>query len=212
MLALLCNRVGFKNGTRRAKEVKVIPKIVHQGVTITGTLRSETILVATFVGRKSDDGNAVEGFGLKIVWKDSLKTRFFFEAGSHRIHRPADFYRARKVLERLIPALLQARARKRPIEQRALRVCLDLVSRPQADLPHVSLRKIVRNLGANDRAELLNTLHALNLESEILAKILEDTRLLIIPIETPPTNGTGPLRITGTHYLDPRALGLPNSS
>lgn len=211
MIAPLQWQTGSRVDAQRVKEEKVIPKIVHQGVTITGTLRGETVLVVSFVGRKSDDGSTIEGFGLKIVWKNSTKTRFFFEVGSHRIHRPADFYRARKVLERLIPALLQARERKRPIEQRALRVCLDLVTRPQAELPHASLRKIARHLGVNDRAELLNTLNALNMESDILERILKDTRLLVLPIETPPVNGTGPLRITGTHYLDPR-IGLPNSS
>ena len=188
----------------------MIPKVVHEGVTVTVTIKNEQVAVTSFVGRKGGDEWKVEGYGLRLHWKERDKTRFFFEGGSSRIHTPADFYRARKVIERLIPALAQARGKMRPIELRALRVCLELVTRPQTDLPHASMRKIARHLSVRDRMDLVNTLHSLKIESEVLKRILQETR----PVESQTAiaiNGTGPLRIThNTRYLSANAL--PNSS
>lgn len=211
MIAPLRSKVRLAWARNVPRRQKVIPKIVHEGVAFHGTLAGEPVRVSTFVGRKTKGALTIDGFGLKIVWKNQIKTQFFFEGDATGKRRLPDFFRAAKVLERLVPALISARERSRPIERRTMRLCIDLAVRDPAEVRHTSLRNIARRLNAAERAELLDTLHALQLESKILEKILHDTR----PRDTEPAssqvNGTGPLRTTSTHYLDPR-VGLPNSS
>lgn len=58
----------------------VIPKIVHEGVTVTVMIKDEKVAMTSFVGRRGDGDWKIEGYGLKLHWKSSGKIRFFFES------------------------------------------------------------------------------------------------------------------------------------